>query len=103
MNFMENHHNAGTVQDNAIHHSSLQNGEILGRCSANSFEDYAALALKRARDQTRTGRDPIELASRRNTYPLFDTARFTRNFEAALMRMHARRQNGEAPADFAVA
>jgi len=70
---------------------------------ANSLEDYAALALKLARDQTGLAAIRAKLAGNRDTYPLFDTARFTRNFEAALATMHARRQNGEPCEHFAVA
>ncbi len=68
----------------------------------HSLEDYAALALKLARDQTGLAAIRAKLARHRDARPLFDTARFTRNFEAALATMHARRQNGESPADFAV-
>lgn len=68
-----------------------------------SLEDYAALALKLARDQTRLAAIGMKLARNRETCPLFDTARFTRNFEAALATMHQRQQNGESPGHFAVA
>ena len=44
-----------------------------------------------------------KLARNRDIYPLFDTARFTRNFEAALVMMHERQKNGQSPQDFAVA
>ncbi|HEX3486967.1 MAG TPA: tetratricopeptide repeat protein [Micropepsaceae bacterium] len=69
---------------------------------AHSLEDYAALALKLARDPTGLTALRTKLARHRDTYPLFDTARFARNFEAALATMHRRRENGEPPADFAV-
>jgi hypothetical protein len=80
MNFMEKHHNAEAVQDNG--HNRLS---------------------PLARNQTRLAAIRTKLACHRDTRPLFDTARFTRNFEAALATMQARRQNGEPPADFAVA
>jgi predicted O-linked N-acetylglucosamine transferase (SPINDLY family) len=55
-------------------------------------------------------RDPAALAAlkaklkyNRDTQPLFDTACFTRNLEAAYANMWQRVRNGAAPADFAVA
>ena len=71
MNFMENHHNAETVQNN--------------RHKAGP----AAIRTKLARD--------------RETIPCSMTARFTRNFEAALVVMHERQKNGQSPGPFAVA
>jgi predicted O-linked N-acetylglucosamine transferase (SPINDLY family) len=68
-----------------------------------SLEDYAALALKLARDREGLTAIRTKLARNRDSYPLFDTARFTRNFEAALVMMHERQKNGQTPADFAVA
>jgi predicted O-linked N-acetylglucosamine transferase (SPINDLY family) len=38
----------------------------------------------------------------RTASPLFDTARFTRNLEAAYAHMWERHQRGEPPAAFAV-
>jgi predicted O-linked N-acetylglucosamine transferase (SPINDLY family) len=69
----------------------------------DSLEDYAALALKLARDQTGLAAIRTKLARNRDTYPLFDTARFTRNFEAALATMHERQKNGESPGHLVVA
>jgi predicted O-linked N-acetylglucosamine transferase (SPINDLY family) len=69
---------------------------------ANSLEDYAGMAVRLARDPTELAGVRAKLARHRDTYPLFDTALFTRNFEAALATMHARRRNGQAPADLAV-
>jgi predicted O-linked N-acetylglucosamine transferase (SPINDLY family) len=42
------------------------------------------------------------LAQNRGTCPLFDTARFTRNLEAAYRVMMARARAGAAPQAFAV-
>ena len=67
-----------------------------------TLEDYATSALKLARDAAELAAIRTKLARNRDTFPLFDTARFTRNFEAALVTMHERRQNGRPPADFAV-
>jgi len=43
-----------------------------------------------------------KLARNRLTHPLFDTERFTRDLEAAYVKMWERHQRGEAPADFAL-
>jgi protein O-GlcNAc transferase len=42
------------------------------------------------------------LAAVRDTCPLFDTARFTRNIEAAYLEMARRYRNGQAPEGFRV-
>jgi predicted O-linked N-acetylglucosamine transferase (SPINDLY family) len=43
-----------------------------------------------------------KLAANRSTQPLFDTARFTRNIEAAYTAMWQRYQRGERPRAIAV-
>jgi predicted O-linked N-acetylglucosamine transferase (SPINDLY family) len=67
-----------------------------------SLEDYEALALKLAREPTLLTSIKAKLARNRDTYPLFDTARFTRHIEAAYTRMWERQQRGEPPEAFAV-
>jgi protein O-GlcNAc transferase len=67
-----------------------------------SLEDYEALALKLAREPTLLASIKAKLARNRDTYPLFDTARFTRHIEAAYTRMWERQQRGEPPETFAV-
>jgi protein O-GlcNAc transferase len=67
-----------------------------------SLEDYEALALKIARDPSLLRSLKAKLARNRGTYPLFDTARFTRNIEAAYTTMWQRHRQGEPPAHFAV-
>jgi predicted O-linked N-acetylglucosamine transferase (SPINDLY family) len=67
-----------------------------------SLEEYEALALKLARDRSALAAITEKLARHRNTYPLFDTARFTRNLEAAYMTMWERYQRGELPQTFTV-
>jgi predicted O-linked N-acetylglucosamine transferase (SPINDLY family) len=68
----------------------------------HSLEDYAALALKLARDRDFLAATKAKLAKNRDTLPLFDTARFTRNIEAAYERMWLLCQNGELAAGFDV-
>ncbi len=48
-----------------------------------SLADYEALALKLAREPELIGAIKAKLARNRGSFPLFDTARFTRNIEAA--------------------
>jgi protein O-GlcNAc transferase len=67
-----------------------------------SLEDYEALALKVAREPSFLASIKAKLARNRDTYPLFDTARFTRHIEAAYTTMWQRHQSGAAPQAFAV-
>jgi protein O-GlcNAc transferase len=68
-----------------------------------SLAEYEALALKLARDPALLGSIREKLARNRETYPLFDTARFTRHIEAAYIGMWERSQRGEPPLAFDVA
>jgi predicted O-linked N-acetylglucosamine transferase (SPINDLY family) len=67
-----------------------------------SVEDYAALALRIARDPDLLRDLKARLAGQRATHPLFDTARFTRHIEAAYVEMWERHRRGEPPAHFSV-
>lgn len=58
---------------------------------------YEALALRLAREPATLAALKAELAANRRTYPLFDTARFTRDVERAYAEMWRRYQAGEAP------
>ena len=69
---------------------------------ARSLEEYEALALALARDSGRLAALKTKLAENRPTFPLFDTARFTRNLEAAYVAMHERASRGEAPRCFTI-
>jgi protein O-GlcNAc transferase len=68
----------------------------------HSLDDYEALALKLARDPALLAALRQKLARHRETYPLFNTGRFTRHIEAAYIEMWERRQRGEPPQSFAV-
>ena len=70
---------------------------------ASSAVAYEALALQLARDPARLADIRTRLSVQKRTAPLFDTARFTRDLEAAFVTMWERQQRGEAPAAFAVA
>ena len=65
-----------------------------------SLADYETLALKLAREPPFLAAIKAKLARNRETYPLFDTARFTRHIEAAYTTMWQRYQSGEAPTAF---
>jgi predicted O-linked N-acetylglucosamine transferase (SPINDLY family) len=69
---------------------------------ARSLEEYESLALKLARDRTALAAIREEVTRHRDTHPLFDTVRFTRNLEAAYVTMWERQQRGERPRTFAV-
>ncbi|HVZ13345.1 MAG TPA: tetratricopeptide repeat protein, partial [Bauldia sp.] len=70
---------------------------------ASSLDEYAALAVRLARDPAALAAVKAKLAANRDGTPLFDTARFTRYLEAAYATMVERHRRGEAPAAFAVA
>ena len=83
-------------------------GSLLGAVGlpeliVGSRSDYEALALRLAHDPQRLGGLRERLARNRATFPLFDTARFTRHLEAAYLAMWERAQRGEAPADMSIA
>jgi predicted O-linked N-acetylglucosamine transferase (SPINDLY family) len=63
----------------------------------STAQDYEDLAIALASDPARLTSLKEKLAANRTTTPLFDTARFTRRFEAALKAMHARSTAGQAP------
>lgn len=67
-----------------------------------SPEDYEALALQLANDPPRLAAIKQRLARNRETFPLFDTARYCRNIEAAWVTMWEKTQRGERPGSFAV-
>jgi protein O-GlcNAc transferase len=68
-----------------------------------SLEDYEALALRIASEPDLRAALKQRLARNRDTFPLFDTRRFTRHMEAAYTTMWERHQRGEPPQSFAVA
>ena len=64
---------------------------------AASLEEYEAIALRLATDRAALDDVRARLATARSSGPLFDTARFTRNLEAAYRAMWERHTAGEAP------
>jgi protein O-GlcNAc transferase len=68
-----------------------------------SLADYETLALRLARDPALLSSLRQRLARNRESFPLFDTARFARHIEAAYKTMWDRSRRGEPPRAFAVA
>jgi len=68
----------------------------------HSLEEYEALATSLVQEPARLRRIRDKLARNRLTYPLFDTARFTRHLEAAYEQMARMHKQGEAPRHFSV-
>jgi protein O-GlcNAc transferase len=82
--------------------ASLLKAVGLPELITTSLDDYEALALKLAREPTYLASIKAKLARNRDSFPLFDTARFTRHVEAAYETMWQRYQRGEPPKGFAV-
>jgi len=82
--------------------ASLLNAIGLPEMITNSLQAYETLALTLARDPAALRAIKNKLAANRETHPLFDTARFTRNLEAAFVEMWERSERGAAPQHFVV-
>ena len=67
-----------------------------------NLEDYEALALKLAREPDLLEGYRKRLTDNRDSAPLFDCARFTRNLEAAYQQMWRRWREGKEPEAFSV-
>jgi len=68
--------------------ASLLNATGLPELIAASLETYEAMALQLARDPKALAGIRAKLQRNRDTHALFDTARFTRNLEAAYARLY---------------
>ena len=87
---------AGRVAASLLH--AIELPELI----AGSLEEYQALALNLARDPAALAAIKAKLARQRTSAALFDTARFTRNIEAAYAEIVRRSQSGLPPESFAV-
>jgi len=81
---------------------SLLSAVGLTELITTSLEGYEVLALKLARDRSLLASLKNKLAHNRDTYPLFNTKRFTRHIEAAYTTMWQRHQMRETPQCFEV-
>lgn len=82
--------------------ASLLGAVGLPELVTRSLADYEALALALARDPARLSALKGALERNRETWPLFDTLRLTRNLESAYATMWERREAGLPPAAFSV-
>ncbi len=67
--------------------ASILNAAGLAELIAEDLQQYEALALRLARDPEALAAIRAKLQATRDSMPLFDTVRFTRNLEAAYLRM----------------
>ncbi|MFZ2028724.1 MAG: tetratricopeptide repeat protein [Vitreimonas sp.] len=82
--------------------ASLLNAVGLPELIASDEASYEALAIALAADRQRLRAIRAKLAANRSTSPLFNTALFARNLEAAYDTAFTRYLNGEAPADITI-
>jgi len=82
--------------------ASLLSAIGLPELITDSLAAYEALALSLAHDPAALAAVKAKLLKNRDSAPLFDTGRFTRNLEAAYISMLERQQRGEAPESFVV-
>ena len=82
--------------------ASLLNAIGLPELITHSLADYEMKARELSQNASLLAGIREELAGNRQTMPLFDTARMTRNLEAAYSEMWERHRRGERPASFAL-
>jgi protein O-GlcNAc transferase len=82
--------------------ASLLTAVGLPELVTESLDAYQALAVKLAGDPALMARLRKKLGQNRLAMPLFDTARYSRNLEAAYVKMVETWQNGRPPEGFAV-
>jgi protein O-GlcNAc transferase len=68
----------------------------------SSVNEYENLASQLARDPVQLAAIKAKLVRNRDTYPLFNTGRFTRHLEAAFTTIHDKLRRGLPPATFTV-
>ena len=76
--------------------ASLLNAVGMPELAVGNLGEYEALALRLARDPAHLNSLKAHLAEHRSAFALFDTARFTRNLEAAYEQMWRRVQDRSA-------
>jgi predicted O-linked N-acetylglucosamine transferase (SPINDLY family) len=83
--------------------ASLLTAVGLPELVTQNLDDYEALALRLARNASSLASIKAKLARNRESYPLFNSKRFTRHLEAAYTTMWEIWQRGEGPRSFSVA
>src|SRR5262249_42855740 len=82
--------------------ASLLTAVGLSELITHSLADYEVLALRLARDRSLLASIKAKLIHNRESYPLFDSKRFTRHLEVAYTTMWEIWQRGEKPRSFNV-
>jgi len=82
--------------------ASLLNAIGLPELITKTQEEYEALAIELATSPNKLTEIKLKLANNRLTTPLFDTPRFTKNLEAAFIKMHERYQADLEPDHIAI-
>lgn len=82
--------------------ASLLKAFEMSELIAADLTAYESLAISLAKDRSRLAALREKIARHRDTSPLFDTGRFTRNLEAAYETMLHRQARGLKPESFAV-
>jgi predicted O-linked N-acetylglucosamine transferase (SPINDLY family) len=83
--------------------ASLNHAVGLGELVCDDLEHYARTVVELVHDPARRAALRDRLAAARRHSPLFDSLRFTRDFEALLLRMMQRHVDGLPPAPLAAA
>lgn len=81
---------------------SLLSAMGLPELITTNFADYSRLALELAHDKSKLDALRRKLIDNRETAPLFDSTRYTRNLERSFETMVGIMRSGEAPRSFAV-
>ncbi len=81
---------------------SLLNAMGVPELITADLDAYTALALELARDRDKLDQIRRKIVSLRDTAPIFDSSRYTRNLEAAFEKMVDIMRSGEAPRAFTV-
>jgi predicted O-linked N-acetylglucosamine transferase (SPINDLY family) len=83
--------------------ASLLNAIGLPELITNTQEEYEALAIELALNPNKLADIKLKLANNRLTTPLFDTPLFTKNLEAAYIKMYEQYQAGLKPENITIA
>jgi protein O-GlcNAc transferase len=83
--------------------ASLLNAIGLPELITNTQEEYEALAIELAMNPQKLTDIKLKLARNRLTTPLFDTPLFTKNLEAAYIKMYERYRSDLSPDDISIA
>jgi predicted O-linked N-acetylglucosamine transferase (SPINDLY family) len=83
--------------------ASLLNAIGLPELITNTQEEYEALAIELALNPKKLAGIKLKLANNRLTTPLFDTPLFTKNLEAAYIKMYEQYHAGFKPEHITIA